>query len=135
MDYSTGYVKMCEGALELQRRWGVFAGDLFFEKGTSYATIAGVSDGAVSLVDERTMSDVVNGVFKKSKSVWLPRQDQMQEMLEITKPREAATLINEFLEGEEKAGGYRCRSMEQAWLAIVMRRMYGSAWDGQKWAG
>jgi hypothetical protein len=134
MDYSTGYVKMCEGAVEMQRRWGVLAGDLFFEK-SSFVTMAGVSDGAVSLVDERTMTDVVNGVFKKSKAVWLPRQCQMQEMLDVTNPREAAALINEFLKEEEKAGGYRCRSMEQAWLSIVMRRTHGLVWDGDKWAG
>jgi hypothetical protein len=134
MDYSTGYVKMCEGAVEMQRRWGVLAGDLFFEKGSSYATIAGVSEGAMSLVDERTMSDVVNGVFKKSKAVWLPRQDQLQEMLEVTNPREAATLINEFLAEEGKTGGYRCESLEQVWLFIVMKRMYDIVWDGEKWA-
>ena len=89
----------------------------------------------MSLVDERTMTDVVGGVFKKSKAVWLPRQDQLQEMLEVTQPSEAAALINEFLEGEEKAAGYRCQSMEQVWLAVLMRRMYGSVWDGEKWPG
>ena len=47
--------------------------------------------------------------------VWLPRQDQLQEMVEKDNFSVKAT------------------SMEQLWLAFVMKEKYNKQWNGEGW--
>ena len=51
----------------------------------------------------------------ESPSIWLPRQDQLQGMVEYT------VGVNKF------------NSMEQLWLAFVMSEKYNKKWDGKDW--
>ena len=64
---------------------------------------------------------------------WLPRQDQLQEM------------IISFGHGHQNSGiligvssfSYKYRydngSMEQLWLAFVMKEKYQKTWNGKEW--
>ena len=71
--------------------------------------------------------------------VWLPRQDQLQEMIE--KPEDfignwPVILTEKMLEWqkEEHYGIYHWgESFEQLWLAFVMKEKYNKVWDGEKW--
>jgi len=77
-------------------------------------------------------------------AVWLPRQDQLQEMVGDY------GLIYCFLyayfretSGENNWSNKSCSnadtywqqfgSMEQLWLAFVMRERFGKVWNGEEW--
>ncbi|KKL82719.1 hypothetical protein LCGC14_1981920 [marine sediment metagenome] len=61
-------------------------------------------------------------------NVWLPRQDQLQEMVK----RDSLHLILDF-ECFAISYGDLSTSMEQLWLAFVMKEKYNKTWDGGKW--
>jgi len=61
--------------------------------------------------------------------IWLPRQDQLQEMVEGTIYEKLGKLYREIVAMDF----YPCDSAEQLWLAFVMREKYGKVWDGEKW--
>jgi len=72
--------------------------------------------------------------------IWLPRQDQLQEML--YPGQEARTIFAEFafLVGDSRVEfldllpEYRqYTSMEQLWLAFVMKQKHNKIWNGQEW--
>ncbi len=108
--------------------------------------------------------------FRSSDGTWLPRQDQLQEMVnpEHMKGIISFNLIRSFsnfclpeivfhhesleayreCEDEEKKRAYENRieagyehqryiaqftSMEQLWLAFVMKEKYRKVWEGNKW--
>lgn len=141
MDTSETYIKMCEKAGEIQklrsdedyyRNWE--NGDFF------WATILGTAvpsryntgtDVVMRLLDRCSM------VYHPGSLVWLPRQDQLQEMLS----RETQTDITSWDErgwdvfrenGYEDFVGGKI-SWEQLWLAFVMKEKYSKVWDGEQW--
>lgn len=62
--------------------------------------------------------------------IWLPRQDQLQE---IVYPEEKSfakleRIWNWWIKTENL--GY-CQSLEQLWLAFVMKEKFGKRWDNQ----
>ncbi len=84
--------------------------------------------------------------------IWLPCQDQLQEMckpyLENKYGRYAETFedlflrFSQFWAGEESEGFYngeikdygsKFNSMEQLWLAFVMENKYGKVWNDMDW--
>jgi len=88
-----------------------------------------------STINLQPIGEVVNDCFQ------LERQDQLQEMVQGEK--HSHLLAHEFslwCHGGEEFGqivhGFRnCDwSMEQLWLAFVMKEKYNKTWDGEKWA-
>ena len=70
-----------------------------------------------------------NGAFK---CIWLPRQDQLQEMV--------VDKFENFLYMNYAADEYSSlknqsylASMEQLWLAFVMKEKYNKIWNGEEW--
>ncbi len=70
----------------------------------------------------------------------LLRQDQLQEMVgdyETCKDHlfSAGYSDNEYAEYWEMPAGYweKFASMEQLWLACVMKEKYGKSWNGKEW--
>ena len=134
MDTSKEYIKMCEKAVEIQEAWKPSVPDYFAYK--EYL------DKSVLCIWYSDFNAICKSIkyFKKSK-IWLPRQDQLQEMFRhkdlnylsayfysfITQPR--------IFEGERANENY-CnifKSMEQLWLAFVMKEKYNKTWDKNKW--
>jgi len=121
MDTSEEYVRMCKKAKEIQKVWNPENGDFYFD-----------------LVNERVYSYCSSAIGKgyTGIDVWLPRQDQLQEMItdglawkhvlfdEFVRNQEA-----NWITGEIKNFG----SFEQLWLAFVMYRKFNKIWDGEKW--
>jgi len=81
-----------------------------------------------------------------SDDVWLPRQDQIQEMWDdwptiIIMHHGGEYLIEMKPEGEaidekgfgEMFGKYYARSLEQAWLMLYMHQKHKKTWDKDKW--
>ncbi|HDZ27964.1 hypothetical protein LCGC14_0399190 [marine sediment metagenome] len=139
MDTSKEYVKMCDKAEEIQNnKWlklkcfygGKYPwneGDMFFSKDKVYVyNDCSLSEG---FIDPQAYD---------RKGVWLPRQDQLQEML----PKRYATIhakIGHFgkwlRDNDEYLENAFCgnESMEQLWLAFVMKEKYNKIWNGEGW--
>ena len=64
---------------------------------------------------------------------WLPRQDQLQEMVDLHKFPYLAVqqLANAHCGGP--LSNYHMESMEQLWLSYVMYRKYGKVWQNSGW--
>ncbi len=109
MDVSEQYIKMCD-CPEIQKVWGATSQERqdFFQQG-------------------------VHGY-----EVWLPRQDQLQEMvLSDFVQQEGGYLPTYWLlhKFEHWLPDYRYAntSMEQLWLAFYMSEKFSKKWDGDKW--
>ena len=77
-------------------------------------------------------------LLSKDHEVWLPRQDQLQEMIEWEE-KGSYTLslmcfhINEFYNTCGEWAQEDSASMEQLWLAFVMKARYSKTWNGADW--
>ena len=82
----------------------------------------------------------------KGRYVWLPRQDQLQEMFEANNDTfsniildKLADLMTWLCRSEYWDGGFdnsyaeHFVSMEQLWLAFVMKEKYQKVWNGDDW--
>lgn len=61
--------------------------------------------------------------------IWLPHQDQLQGMLEGTVHDKLGRLYRAI----EKMIMYPHETMEQLWLAFVMKEKYNKVWNGEQW--
>ena len=69
-----------------------------------------------------------------SGDVWLPLQDQLQEMVEnVSSSYELLNCFYKFVNPLEDVYTRQFTSMEQLWLAFVMKEKYGKTWDGEEW--
>ena len=121
MDTSKLYIKMCEKSEEIQGQrvaaWHMMeAKQIYFYDGD----------------DVWFAYTVGEGLEQKLNKVWLPRQDQLQEMINWSEYQFSAC-FGEFvhLQAGEKDSPYK--SMEQLWLAFVMKEKYGKSWNGTGW--
>ncbi len=119
MDCGSNYIKMCEKAEEIHslRRYNLEVGDYAFE------------DNHIIIIGSDRYQ-------YRGKGIWLPRQDQLQEMvkdglawLHVRFDEFVRSRKGEWLSGEIQDYD----SFEQLWLAFVMREKFGKAWDGKEW--
>ena len=136
MDTSEKYIKMCEKAEEIQKmrldKWE--EGDYVFDKGYD----------DVRLVFQNAKWLMGYGIYM----VWLPRQDQLQEMIWLRVPsKKPRTLLiwllnsvvfpedpptNKNIADNENKYWEQFDSMEQLWLAFVMKEKFNKIWDDKK---
>jgi hypothetical protein len=133
MDFSPEYILMCEKAVFLQHAWTIAYGDFYCDKSAVFATRDGSTDGGISLVDDKVLIDVLNQDFKRTKAVWLPRQDQFHEMLNISYPAEVVIMLRDFISSVTSDTIGRWRTMEQLWLSAYALRKHNRAWTGTEW--
>jgi len=130
MDTSKQYIKMCEKA-----KLGFVVDDYcsFFAYLPPYRCQCG------KYVGERYKELVCDKCgHRVGQSLWLLRQDQLQEMYLNSMPDGTYTKIFTLVEafyGHFEQYGYPSYafSMEQLWLAFVMKEKYGKIWDGEDW--
>ena len=116
MDLSKGYIKMCD-CPEIQ--------DMRAEYSDLQNFVYSIRQEPVEIADTKCFP---------LKEVWLPRQDQLQEMLE-----EGFDIIfGDFYrfasaekEGHDEVLKYK--SYEQLWLAFVMWEKHRMSWTGSEW--
>jgi hypothetical protein len=123
MDTSPKYVDMCEKAIEIQTLRPIFVGGDFFSC-DDHLFIQGD-------MDENTHTTR----FQCKNDIWLPRQDQLQELhmdkSGIKSIRECLNLLGDikcFLGILNNA-----ETMEQLQLQVLMFNLYNKRWDGHKW--
>lgn len=124
MDTSKEYIEMCEKAKEIQENHKIISGD-YFNGGEICEDIFECNN------DEGYLIKTIYGKwFLPSECVWLPRQDQLQEM--VNRSYHPFGLVFGLC-GFVKKLPVKVTSMEQLWLAFVMYEKFNKIWDGKKW--
>ena len=118
------YIKMCEKAEEIQREWKPDIGDIHYYKND------------IKLI---ALGETINNVEKnKYYCCWLPTQEQVQEMIykeysPIFKIEEFRKYISQF----EKIYWFTLNpneiSMNELWLAFVIKERWNKIWTGKEW--
>ena len=129
MDASKEYIKMCN-CREIKERWTPREGDFFWNG--MFICIA---------TDHDDWSGNVDYVKKFPKAIWLPRQDQIQEMIlklpsmqgRALKP--LCEMIDEFtlFALEKICHEETLESMERIWLEFYMWEKHKKIRNGKKW--
>ena len=129
MDFSRKYIKMCAEAKEIQTEFrGHYDDYVYIEWGEQYIEQSKNSNGVF-------IFDFCRGFNIIRKIVWLPRQDQLQEMLSPFYVDENGKV--DWREMHEALLNYlpiliEIDTPEQAWLHLVMKAKYNKVWDDKK---
>ncbi len=125
MDVSSVYVKMCD-CPEVQGKWKI-----------------GIDAMAHPVTDPHNYVQIILKPHPKHKTqqacitIWLPRQDQIQDMLPESSCKCSCCLIahlNKFIkENIDGMADVDVDSMEQYWLSFYMSENHQKIWDGEKW--
>ena len=141
MDTSKEYIEMCRKAPEIQELWKPEVGDIakmWLYRTKFIGCVINIHSGFVDL-------EQGYGNQTKKELIWLPRQDQLQDIIgigehadEITKCRCLDCVILDFYKfwrdrDPINDGTALLTSMEQLWLAFVMHEKYRKKWDGEEW--
>lgn len=156
MDTSEIFIKMCD-CEEIQRQWKALDGD-FIESKNKIFIIGSDAFGCRKLLEKMPACRIAipNETIKVVKSseryprelsykilnitarkllypIWLPRQDQIQEMM--GEPQNCRYLLKRLNEWavDHTYGWMLNASMEQLWLAFYMWEKHQKTWDGEKW--
>lgn len=117
MDTSKKYIKMCGKAREVQL----------------YRTVekrCKTGDFAYN-VNEDIVEIQKAGTMLPAEDVWLPRQDQLQEMLDYTIKFELLEHFRMWYISTDATG--QLDSMEQLWLRFVMKEKFNKEWRDDTW--
>jgi len=127
----TIYIKMCEKAAEIQelrpigQDWEL--GDFCYYK-AKYGKVFGVT-GSSNGYD-------VYIIEHESGEIFLPRQDQLQAMIELKGHKLTQDLFRIFtnwIYTHNYKWNLFYGSPEQLWLAFVMNEKYSKTWNGEDW--
>ena len=113
MDTSEQYIEMCKNATEIQALKPFTCHDISSEN--SSLTYNG---------------DFIEQTDDIDMTIWLPRQDQLQDMLDNEYAHTTIFFFYRFWMIADKSPR---DTMEQLWLAFVMENKYSKQWDGQNW--
>ncbi len=131
MDTSKEYILMCERAVEVQELW-IDMDDLRKTFGWCYCDDQG--NNHLQLDNQGFKQDRTN---KLANTTWLPRQDQLQGMVEDKYTFDSLIWTFHDFISDEKGTHMRIKtttvSMEQLWLAFVMFEKFNKTWNGKEW--
>ena len=156
MDFSETYVKMCEKATEIQEYlktgFGLFTLHILPEAINVLTNWQNKFKGNYArhdlALDHSGNYWLIPPVI--AQCIWLPRQDQLQEMLRsrtagILRYPQLVVALSRWLEANDyletipafakfsEATSCPFFSMEQLWLAFVMKELYQKVWSGTEW--
>lgn len=149
MDTSGQYIEMCRKAVEVQELWKPNIGDYCKTKllkkcaviiGIGFYRNPMITVLGIGYTNRRTLKS-------KSGLTWLPRQDQLQEILgssckcellwlhQIKYLEPHANWCCDFAEdGPIETESYRIiYTWEQFWLSLVMHVKFNKTWKGKDW--
>ena len=115
MDKTEQFIKMCD-CPEIQNQWGYEDGELFTPN---------VHDFVHHEEPKHTFG----------RQVWLPRQDQIQEMLQPIKLYELLDICGDAMGIMWEVVCEYADSFEQLWLAFYMHEKHSKIWSSkeEKW--
>lgn len=124
MDLSTNYINMCEKAEEIQKEW--LDGKRFEDGIWLYSPEFGIRVWMRSLI-----------IGHPILHIWLPRQDQLQDMLISIiwqmAHREKDYVVCIMPEKQNKTIYCYAPTAEQVLLELVMLTLYVKKWNGKTW--
>lgn len=126
MDTSEQYIKMCD-CEEIQGHRDVF--ETIGIDDENY-------DPRIRIDKQGSFWWESNTTWEKTKHIWLPRQDQLQEM--VANGDCAYDLFHRFeiwVNWYDNEISQLELSMNQLWLAFVMKERFNKVWDGDSWNG
>jgi hypothetical protein len=154
MDTSPLYIKMCEQAQEIQnqRKKDVYVETMnnttfkgFYMKVGDFVILNNCNKEVKVLGFQNPLNSSLNRKYKTDFDlIWLPRQDQLQEMWieeeEVDYHHKLQSIFhfswetpNPFNNKGYKSSPYTLfSSMEQLWLAFIMKRNYDKIWNSEK---
>ena len=137
MDVTIEYSKMCDKAEEIQKLWKFTKGDYFTSVKQAEIKIGPTIVDNFWLEDEYTKEVIEKEGYPKE-WIWLPRQDQLQDMMKIHTVSEVKECIEdcEFTDDVDdiRHTSYdEFKSLEMFWLAYVMHERFEKSWGGLKW--
>ena len=159
MDNSPEYIKMCEKAVEIQKGWEPIGGDWIIHdyRGTTGLPLtveqqvwgsddtkwnrteilcyrpSGSKDFFVSTDGNDSHVTSAKDLLKHH-VVFLPRQDQLQEMVGSPAWDYKFSEFSNWLDIEPGLSIFNSvTSMEQLWLAFVMKEKFNKVWNGEDW--
>lgn len=158
MNTSKEYIDMCRKAVEIQEAWKPTEGDLVWHNADHRKESGDIRQFCQSLHIlingdraegrcPKMLHCSILGIFnledvKKpgpKHIIWLPKQDQLQEMIssEWYKIWNIQSHFMKFAGGEYPFYPYcslsHFHSMEQLWLAFIMKEKFNKYWDGKNW--
>ncbi len=139
MDTSETYIKMCEKVQEIQTIWDIQPGDIVciterkhgnnVNEPASIQEVCHPQKGLVMFDALGLKNHQREAWFFPKQNVWLPRQDQLQEIMKYPK-------LIDLIQAFESYATYwhkETSTMEQLWLAFVMKEKFKKTWNGEDW--
>ena len=147
MDATNRYAMMCQQAEEIQSLWRPKQCDFIInftdlEEGLSFCRSAESVIQVVNMYyDEQDGDNYLQECEDlKEQALWLPRQDQLQKIIEPDNANVHAVMIKvmetRYHDSSKKAlvsAPELFYSMEQLWLAYIMREKYNKVWNEEEW--
>ena len=125
MDTSKEYIKMCD-CEEIQNNWKPKEDDLY-----AYIRFLPLDKSIYLYCTRRLNPEEIK------KATWLPQQDQLQEMVDTENytPEDLLNMLYFYCikHNGRKDNTEKAQSMEQLWLAFVMKEKHNKTWDGNRW--
>ena len=138
MDISNDYIEMCRYP-DIQKQWDQRNGDFFWRQGElcllhKHKTVQYGSENPWLKPSGIQISDGWE-IEVDHKSIWLPLQDQLQDMVDwkkydISISYYSMPWVFEWRGNQPKVYGVNGNSMEQLWLLFVMKERYNKEWTG-----
>lgn len=129
------YIKMCEKAEEIQKLKKFQSGDWYCEANLTPEVL-----GDFILIGENTVTkggyDYDFYEIDWKKFIYLPTQEQLQEMMELPSIyHRVVDKLYDFTEWVKINATYVTSycSMNELWLAFVMKEKYNKIWNGKVW--
>lgn len=137
MDTSKEYMKMCKKAVEIQELYWSEEWCKQTENDWRNDYKACQQHRVILKIGDKDPCPAIEGNFclRKKNEIWLPRQDQLQE---IIKGVTAIQIMNIFIKyhwQDVRLYKYRelFQTLEQHWLAFIMKEKYHKIWNGEDW--
>ena len=144
MDLSVEYIEMCRKAVEIQELCPFQEGD-FILNTSSISPPEGflfINYRHQPDPDKPDWELLYKPDQKKAFNIWLPRQDQLQEIVwnkwyhgDMTGNFNSFNVWQKmnWIWGNSNEGQW-FKTAEQLFLAFVMHEKYGKKWDGEDWS-
>jgi hypothetical protein len=147
MDTSKTYIQMCDKAKEIQEEWIPHGWDYCYcVQGKQVVVLSGYeTDGGYyghGVDTDPWEENKPNEIICSGSSnihIYLPRQDQLQKMIKrgdaVFFPYSLLWRLYRAISPDSKNNIYNPNftSMEQLWLAFVMKEKYNEVWNGEEW--
>ncbi len=133
------YIKMCEQAEEIQKEWGCKKGDWIKYQNEIIVLKQGHLNLEILEKDYELYVHRINqddGLVYDEKGnyfIWLPTQEQLQEMVKDSWA-DPSILLAEFYGWQVFIyPKFKDESITERWLAFVMKEKYSKIWTGEEW--